>query len=491
MPIQVSPHDTTRAESTRAEDPVQENSCPGNDDVECSYWTDKHGGTLGGIGSHGCRAEAGLNRTLAAPCAAVLVCLLLAPTNARAQYVPNYFSPGVPGYGEQMGVTVVTRVRPLYEQPGVRFGDWIIHPNLDESTGYNSNVLGLQGGPSSWVVETNPSLQINSDWSRDSLGAAFSADNLQYPGSPNQDETNWQAAIGGGYTIGRSDLQLAYAHLALHELPTDIGAPPSSTPLPYSVDDVRSDYTFDFGRLKITPNLEYQHWQFGSTTISGVTSDQAFRNRGVYQAGSAFRYELSGTTSLLLVTQAVSSQFVKQQPGLPSLSSNGGLVLTGIDYQYTGPWRYQLLVGAAVRSFTASQFKTQASPIAQATVIWTPTGLTTVTGSVLRTIEDPTVEATSGFNYTTAQLRVDHEYLRNVLLDVEGGVENADYFQGGTQTVYYGGGGATWLLNRWLRLSAHYQFTRGQGTQSTTTATVLTSSPYSQNLILFGLHVGL
>jgi hypothetical protein len=443
------------------------------------------------IGNHERRANAGPERGLGARCIAILAGLLLAPVGARAQYIPSYFSPGVPGYGEQMGVTVVTRVRPLYEEPGLRFEDWIIHPDLDESVGYNSNILGLSGGPSSSVVETNPSLTINSDWSRDSLGAAFSANNYQYPGSPKQDETDVQAAIGGGYTIGLSNLNLGYSHLALHELPTDIGAPPSSTPLPYDVDDVRSDYTFDLGRLKITPNLEYQHWQFGSTTIAGVTSDQAFRNRSVYQGGVTFRYELSGNTSLLLVTQGISSQFVTQQAGQPSLSSTGGLVLTGIDYQYSGLWRYQLLVGASVRSFAAAQFGTRVSPIAQATAIWTPTGLTTVTGNVLRTIQDPTAEATSGFNYTTAQLRIDHEYLPNVLLDVEGGVETADYFEGGTQTLYYGGGGATWLLNRWLRLSAHYQFSHGNGSQSTTSGTTLTSSPYTQNLILFGLHVGL
>jgi hypothetical protein len=428
---------------------------------------------------------------LTAWCAAVPVCLLLVPAAAQAQYVPQYFSPGVPGYGEQMGVTVVTRVRPLYEEPGIRFGDWIVHPDLDESTGYNSNILGLKGGPGSWVVETNPSLEAHSDWQRDALGASISADNFQYPSASNQDLTNWQVSIGGGYTIGLSNLELGYAHLHLNELPSQIGAPPSTTPLPYDVNDVRTGYTFDLGRLKITPNFEYQDWQFGSTVVTGASTSFSFLNRSVYQGGAAFRYEWSGKTSLLLITQAISSQFVKQPAGSPSLSSNGGLVLTGIDYQYSGLWRYQLLLGAEVRSYAASQFQTQVAPIAEATVIWTPSGLNTITGSVVRTIQDPTAEATSGYTYTAAQLRIDHEYLRNVLLDAEGGIEHANYYIGGAQNLYYAGGGATWLLNRWLRLSAHYQFTAGSGSQSTATGTSIPSSPYTQNLILVGLHVGL
>jgi hypothetical protein len=416
--------------------------------------------------------------------------MLFVPAAGRAQYIPSYFSPGVPGYENDMGVTVVTRVRPLYEEPGIRFGDWVIHPDLDESTGYNSNILGLEGGPSSWVIETHPSLTINSDWARDAFGAAFSADNFQYPEASNQNETNWQAQIGGAYTIGRGNLEMAYSHLALNELPNQIGAPPTSAPLPYTVDDVRTNYTFDLGRLKIVPNFEYQHWSFGSTVFAGAETNFDFRNRSVYEGGVTFRYELSGRTNLLLVTQGNGSQFAAQPDGQPSLSSHGGLAMTGIDYQYSGLWRYQLLFGVAVRGFAAAQFKTQATAIAQANVIWTPTGLTTVTASLLRTIEDPTQEATSGYYYNAVQLRLDHEYLRNVLLDVEGGIQNADYFTGGTQNIYYAGGGATWLLNRWLRLSAHYQYSRGRSSTTTIGETEF-AGPYNQNLFLIGLRAGL
>lgn len=438
------------------------------------------------------------------------VAVLLLPCLARAQYVPDYFPTGVPGYNQDMGVTVVTRVRPLYAQPGIRAGSFTITPTLNESTGYNSNVVGLSGGPGSWFVETNPSVQIQSDWSRDSLGASFSADNFLYPDTPAQNATNWQAAIGGAYTIGRGNLTLAYGHFSLNERPTDVGAPPSSAPIPYTVDDVRGDYTFDLGRLKITPDLDFSLWRFGNTTIPTgnptiptgdptiliVPSDQSFRNRNVVLGGTTFRYELSGETSLLLVMQGTTSQFIKPEPGLfPPLSSSSAMALGGIDYQYDGVWRYQLLAGVEVRTFVALAFATRTSPILQGTVIWTPSGLTTVTASALRTISDPTTEGSSGSNDTRLQLRVDHEYLRNVLLDGEAGVENAAYFQGGAQSGYYVGGGITWLINRNLRLSARYQFTE----RSSSSAVAVTAAgtvaqvggPYNQNLFTLQLTFGL
>jgi len=428
--------------------------------------------------------------------------LLVAPCLARAQYVPDYFPAGVPGYDQQLGVTVVTRVQPLYVEPEVRVGSFLLKPTIDESTGYNSNVLGLSGGAGSWFLETKPSLQIHSDWSRNSLGASISADNTRYIHTPNQSATNWQAAIGGGYTIGRSELTLGYSHLELNERPTDLGAPPSSTPIPYTVDDLRSDYTFDLGRLKITPNLDFSQWRFGSTTsaFANVPKDQGFRDRDVIQGGGAFRYELSGKTSLLMVLQGANSQFVHPEPLLqpslsqpPPLSSTSGTALVGIDYQYDGLWRYQLLVGGEVRSFAASQFATRVAPIAQGTVIWTPTGLTTVTASVLRTLQDPTEEGTSGYTYTRAQARVDHEYLRDVLLDGEVGIQNAAYQTGATQTEYAGRGGITWLLNRNLHLSLSYQYTKRIGAPSVVSAvgTVPVCNNCAVHLIMLQLHADL
>lgn len=423
----------------------------------------------------------------------------LFPGAAQAQYVPNYFPVGVPGYNQELGVNVVTRVRPLYEQPGVHAGSFIIRPNLDESAGYNTNVLGFRGGPGSPVFETNPSVSINSDWGRNALGANFSVDDLRYPDTPSQNQTNWTAAIGGGYTIGRSNLNVAYGHFSLHESATDIGAPPATTPIPYTLDDFRSDYTFDLGRLKITPNVEYSMYRYGSANILGVPSNQSFRDANVVQGGAAFRYELSNQRSLLMVLQGINSDFINQTPNTPSQSSTSGLAMAGLDYQYNGVWRYQLLAGFEVRDFAAAQFKTRIAPIAKAAAIWTPTGLTTVTGSLLRTIDDPTQQGNSGFTFTSAELRVDHEYRRNVLLNAETGVRLAEYFQnGGTQTQYYASAGVSWLINRHMRLTGQYTFTTQSGGGTVTPVggasgvnTLINSSAYNQNLFLVTLHLGL
>ena len=139
-----------------------------------------------------------------------------------------------------MGVTVLSRSRPLYEEPGVRAGSFLIRPQLTESFGYDSSPNGVSSSPGSWLLNTSSSVAVNSDWSRDSLGADLSVQDYRYLNTPRQDYTNWTTAIGRGYTIGRENLTIAYAHLSLHELPAEVGAVPSDVPVDYQVNDVRA-----------------------------------------------------------------------------------------------------------------------------------------------------------------------------------------------------------------------------------------------------------
>ena len=370
-------------------------------------------------------------------------------------------------------------------------------PNLDELVGYNSNVLGLSGGAGSPVIETRPSVQIESDWGRDALGADFSLDDFRYPAAAAQTHTDWTAAIGAGYTIDRSKLTFGYAHLQLHETPSTLAVQPSTIPTPFTVDDVRAAYPFELGRLEVTPTFELSLWRFGNAVLNGVVSDQSFRDADIYRAGAAFRYMVSGGTALVATVQGIDSGYTHQVPGSPSLSSTSALVLGGIDYQYDGVWRYQALVGLEARYFAAAEFKPRLAPIARATVIWTPTELTTVTAGLLRAIEDPTQAGSSGYTYTMLDLRVDHEYARNLLVSASAGVDLVSYLQnGGTQAGYYGRVGITWLINRDMRLGAQYTYSvqngfAGQGPIDGGSPGAMVNPGATENVFIVVLHLGL
>lgn len=406
----------------------------------------------------------------------------------RAELLSSYFPTGVPGYGNAPGVTVASRERPEFDPPGARVGSFVLHPQLEQATGYDSNVFGSSSARGSWLVGTRPSLLVNSDWSRNSLGGFVSVDDRRYLNQPRQSQTNWTASIGGSLAVGRDQLTVSVAHLSLHQARTDLDALPSDAPVAFRVDDARASYLISLGRVSVTPSLAFTTYRYDSTTILGVPTSQAYRDRNVVQGAVTTRYELSAQRNLLLVTRALGTHYVSPQAGAPTRDSTGYEMLVGFEDDADAVWRYRVLLGWQMRAFRASQYATHQAPMAEAVVIWSPSGLTTVTGTLTRSIEDAAQEGIAGYTYTSARLVVDHEYRRDLLLQVSASAQRADFLQGGGHTGGFSlGGGVTWLINRHLRLSAAYDFTDQHGNSGPG----LTTGNYTRSIGLLTLRAGM
>lgn len=383
---------------------------------------------------------------------------------ARAQLMDAYFPAGVPGFAAMPGVTVLSRARPDYVPPGIRVGGFVLHPSLQEDFGYDSNVLGGPGAAGSWQVGTHPELGVASDWSGSAIGGVLGLDDTRYLDAPRQSRTDGTVAFGGTLAVGRDELTLAAAHLALHEDRTTLDAVPSDTPIPFTLDDARAGYTLVLGRLAATPNLELSRYRYGNTTILGASSSQSYRDRDVLQGGVTLRYEVMPLLNALVVLRALGTDYVSPQPGQPSRDSHGSLLLVGLSDDSDAVWRYRLLLGWEQRRFAAAVYRAHDAPVAEAQVIWTPTGMVTLTATLTRRIEDAAQEGVAGYTYTAAKLTLDEELKRNILLQATGGWQIADFLQGGgRQTAWLLGVGVTWLVNRQARVSATYSFADQQG----------------------------
>ena len=81
-----------------------------------------------------------------------------------------------------------------------------------------------------------------------------------------------------------------------------------------------------------------------------------------------------------------------------------------------------------------------------------------------RSIQDSVGQNTTGVKVLQGGLIVDHEYLRNVLLQGRGSAINTVYAANQQQTIYNLGASLTYLLNRNVRLTATYDFYDSTGT---------------------------
>ena len=408
---------------------------------------------------------------------------------ATAAWLDTLFPPGIPGYGAEPGVTVVSRLRPDTEPLGLQDGPFVFHPAWEQSIGYDSNVLGGPSPRGSWVVGTAPSLLATGDWSGDTLAAYVSADDRRDLSVPTQSRTDWTASFGGSIAIGRDKLTLAVAHISSHEDRTELDALPTDQPIPFQVDDFRAAYAWSLGPWTVTPNLEVSSWHYDSTSIFGVPTSQAYRDRLVLQGGTTISYQLSPQRSLVFVTRAIGQDYSHTPAGQSSLNSTGYLAMGGIDYADDALWRVRLLLGAEHRSFAAAAYPARNAAIAEGEITWTPSGMTTVTASVTRSMEDAAQEGVSGYTFTTARVTLDHELRRNLLLHVSVGEQWADFLQDDTQqSSTLVDLGATWLVSRDVRLSATYSFTSQQGSATTT---LPISGNYTRGLGLLTLRLGL
>ncbi len=382
---------------------------------------------------------------------------------AHAQFIDTYLPTSVPGFDQSQGVAVLAQARPAYEAQGVREGDFIVQTGIDESFGYNSNLLGTQNALGSAFIETAPVIDIASDWARDRVGLHAALDHIEDVDAEDQSHTDGNVGLGGSYTVGRGDITLGYTHLWQHENGTDIGAIASETPIGYDVDDVRGEANFVAGRTVITPNFDVADYRFGSATLGDAQISQSYRDRLLASLGVTGRYDTGGT-DLLVVLQGIDSHYTDEPNGQPTLDSRSVLALAGFDTDAARVWRYRLLAGVEYRSFAAGQYGSRTAPIVEGSIIWTPSRMLTLTGTVTRSIEEPQSEGTDGYIYTQARLVADYELRRNILLQGRLGLQEADFLQGGGNYTYVSAGaGATWLLNRHVRISLNYDFVSQSG----------------------------
>ena len=91
----------------------------------------------------------------------------------------------------------------------------------------------------------------------------------------------------------------------------------------------------------------------------------------------------------------------------------------------------RLLGGLQHREAVAGSDASETTGIAEGEIIWSPSGMTTVRASLTRGIEDAAQSGLFSYTYTSAQVTLDYEYARNILLNLSAGVRDATFNQTG------------------------------------------------------------
>jgi len=409
--------------------------------------------------------------------------LVLAAVPALADLVDAYFPPGIVGPDTQLGVTVTSRERPATDPLGVHVGAFTIRPQIGVATGYDSNPLFIRGGKGSVAVQTTGSIAITSNWSSNPLSALVTFEDNRFPGVDRQSNTNWTAAIAKAFDFGRDRLTVSATHLALHQTGRDLNTPNLDTPGFYQVDNIRLAYAADRGPFHFEPQFQYTGYRYDDVTNAGIRIAQGFRDRDVLDAQFTAKFGHALLRDVAVVLRGAWISYLHAQPGQPLPDATTFSVLAGIDHASSAVWRYRLLAGVQSRQSSSPLVKNRVSPVAEANLLYMPSGLTTFGLTVTRALQDSAGEFAAAYTYTEARLAMDNELQRDILLHSHVALQRAEYERGGaTETIASANATLTWLVNRRMRLLGSFTYITKQPA---------TGGPINESVAMIRLQIGL
>jgi hypothetical protein len=376
------------------------------------------------------------------------------------------------------GQTVAERPHPAYDPLGERIGSFILYPNLTVGEAFNSNILGTKTDPlSDFITAIQPSVDLKSDWNNNALN--FHADDSlqKYAEHPNQDYNDYSLSSDGRLDVLR-DTQLfgGIGYSVRHEpvySPNNPGVitPTLQTVVPEQYSDLAANAAIQktFNRLSIRLDANYDKFDFADvTSVTGVPVEMHLENYNQELLTFKTSYEIAPLRQVYLLGTYDwrNYEFPVDLTGV-NRSSQGYTAAAGVSYDLTGITFLDLYAGYLQQNYI-SPLPSASGPTGGAKLTWNVTRLTTVTATANRGVAETILPGASSYLATTAQLRVDHELLRNLILDAYVGYEG-DQFQGVARTdKYYSAGlSAKYLINHHFWVSLGYTYLTRDSTDST------------------------
>jgi hypothetical protein len=435
-------------------------------------------------------------------------CLMLAVASAAAEQA---VAQTLPGFGPRAvtpaprsgleekqplprGDTVASRSRPEYAPLGVPLGSFLLFPQLGLFQSYNDNVFATEHDTDGdFITNVAPELALQSNWNQHALNFFTGANFSKYADFTKQDYTDYYVATNGRLDILRDSTLFGGASYARrHELPGSPDFRRSATePTPYDAYNAFARYLQGLGLFNVTLDGAFNRLDYKSVnTVEGPNNSNSEDDRNAYLGGVRVGYQLFPEYEAFVRVNgnAVRYDRSRQTNGRTTdRSSDGYDFATGVALDLGGILFGEAYVGYLQQFYDSNDFNTLGGVNFGGSLTWNVTTLTTVTSRLTRTVETTTFEDSPGVLSTLGEVQVDHELLRNLILNGTFSVVHDDYQDSGRNDNYYIGGiGARYLFNRNIYGSLGYNIIRRSSDDEEDG-----TNDYTQNVIRIGLEAQL
>ncbi|ONF95749.1 hypothetical protein SPHI_19500 [Sphingomonas jeddahensis] len=318
-------------------------------------------------------------------------------------------------------VSVQSRPRPSYAPLGGRLGGLMIFPQLRTTAGASSNVYltprSQVGAP---FAALEPSLRVQSLWSRHSLRLDAAALLRSFAGEPRRNERTWDIGGSGRLDLGRALTIIGEArasrgaeNLFSGEVGSDVAA---LSRFRRDAAAVRAQYTS--GRIRAFVAADRARFRFAPLElVDGTVRDQAARDREVTRLVGQFEHARTPSVSLFGQIGVTDTTY-----GRPALNSHAIRAALGFNADIAGRARGTLTVGYTIRDYRMASIAPVRGAIVEGRGELFLTRRFTVTAAARRTAEESAADRAvpQPFWDNRVTLGGDYEALANLILSASG-----------------------------------------------------------------------
>jgi len=322
-------------------------------------------------------------------------------------------------------------LKDAFDPIGIRIGSFVLKPSIDVTRGYETNPSHVPGGKPSGFTNVEGAAKLQSDWSRHEFGLDLRGSYAEYDSNSTLSRPMLDTKAHGRYDINRDTSVNAEARYLLS---TDYPGSPN-VPVGFAKLPISESYgstlglTQRFNRLELSAKATADRTQYESTPLLDGTSSSN-KDRDYDQLGGAVRaaYEVfPGVKPFVeMAADARKHDLQFDRDGLQR-DSHSLTPRAGTSFDIASKLKGEISVGYTTRHFVDATLPDLNGVVADASLIWSATGLTTVTLTAKSTADETVLTAVSGVLRRDVGIQVDHALRRWLIWTLKAGYGFDDY----------------------------------------------------------------
>lgn len=383
--------------------------------------------------------------------------------------------------------TVKTRSRPQYDPVGIRAASFNIFPKLSVTEYFDDNIFADSvNEKSDFITDIQPQLIIKSNWNNHALTLSSSANIHQHLNNEAENSEDFNFIGHGRIDILRqSRLEGGASYEQNHQRRSSPDDVQGLVPTIFHETTVFSFIEHELNLFTLKTGIRYVNLDFDDVASSIGVINNDDRDRDRVTGDFRISYSISPQYSMFVDGFINRLNYENLSDGLAlNRDSKGYGINLGSIFHGSRLFFGELFIGFKEQAYRDPRLKTIYGVTGGGSITWQPSILTTFNLSSSRSIRETTVGIASGIFQTEAKFEIDHELLRNLLLNFNLSVSQEDFRGIDREDKYLNiGVGSNYLMDPLVNFGLKYDFTTRHSNRD--------ASNFTRNAVYFNLNLQL